>query len=132
MKRTELRRKTPLIRGVSKLRRVAKRKQKFAADEAKWRRQYLMAHPFCMAGWVRARKGCLFDLPCTGTAIELHEIVKRSRGGSITDPENVVPICRNCHRFTEEYPAIATKIGLLASNPKWRQGEPGGIVPSSS
>lgn len=34
---------------------------------------------------------------CTALADDIHEPLTRGRGGSITDPENAVPLCRACH-----------------------------------
>jgi hypothetical protein len=42
---------------------------------------------------------------CPRMADDLHEPLTRGRGGSITDPENQVPLCRPCHdevTFTPE------------------------------
>jgi len=33
-----------------------------------------------------------------GTALDVHEIVPRSQGGSPFDPINCVALCRRCHR----------------------------------
>ena len=33
----------------------------------------------------------------TGVGLDAHELVARSRGGSITDPSNIVLLCRPCH-----------------------------------
>lgn len=34
---------------------------------------------------------------CGRPADDLHELLSRARGGSITDPGNCVPLCRDCH-----------------------------------
>lgn len=34
---------------------------------------------------------------CGHPADDLHELLSRARGGSITDPANCVPLCRPCH-----------------------------------
>lgn len=49
---------------------------------------------------------------------EVHEIVKRSRGGPILDDANVLALCggpKGCHAFTEAEPRIATLAGMLRS-----------------
>jgi hypothetical protein len=51
---------------------------------------------------------------CTEPADDVHEPLTRARGGSITDPSNMVPICRSHHdeiTFTE--PAWAYDAALL-------------------
>ncbi len=54
---------------------------------------------------------------CTVTAVDLHEKLKRSRGGSIIDPDNITACCRSCHEWTEREPRLATAVGLLT--PTW-------------
>ena len=62
---------------------------------------------------------CLFPvsyfdspLPYCTRADDLHEIVSRARGGSVTDPENVVPLCRPHHIWVTEHPKEAAELGL--------------------
>lgn len=49
-----------------------------------------------------------------GGAVNGHEILKRSRGGSITDMENVVLLCDVHNSWVEDNPALATRMGLAA------------------
>lgn len=49
---------------------------------------------------------------CGAPAEDLHEVLSRARGGSITDPANCVPICRPCHAYATEHPIEAEKLGL--------------------
>ena len=64
----------------------------------------------------RERKHCEFP-GCRAPWVDMHEVKKRSRGGSITDPENILCLCREHHEFTEAEPAKATEMGLL--KPSW-------------
>ncbi len=49
-------------------------------------------------------------------AVEMHEVVKRSRWrGGATVRENVVLLCQAHHDWTEAHPTRATEVGLLAS-----------------
>lgn len=50
---------------------------------------------------------------CTGTATCLHELKKRSAGGSITDINNVMRSCFTCNRFIEDQPSVAYQAGLV-------------------
>ena len=50
---------------------------------------------------------------CTGRATEVHEPRMRSRGADILDPEQCIPICHWCHRWTHDNPAKAHELGLL-------------------
>lgn len=50
---------------------------------------------------------------CNQPAWDCHEPLTRGRGGSITDPENMAPLCRGCHDELEDEPPWAYDIGLL-------------------
>ncbi len=43
---------------------------------------------------------------------DVHEIVRRSQGGSILDPENVLAVCRPCHVRIGNWPQLAFDLGL--------------------
>ena len=58
-------------------------------------------------------------------ADDLHEILSRARGGSITDPANTIPLCREHQIWTTEHPLEATAMGLVAA-PEARDGAEGG------
>jgi hypothetical protein len=62
------------------------------------------------AAMIRARYGDYAHcearfLGCSGIAVDTHEILTRGRGGSITDGENTLPLCRPCHKWITEHPA---------------------------
>jgi hypothetical protein len=135
MERTELERKTPMKRGTSRLNAVSARRRPAFRRATKWRQQYLAEHPNCEIdlSWGSSLLGLTLDecsvvfhwigfRPCTWQSVDVHEVIKRGRGGSTTDEGNVLACCRNCHDFTEAHPRVATALGLLASNPKWRDG----------
>jgi 5-methylcytosine-specific restriction endonuclease McrA len=44
-------------------------------------------------------------------SVDIHEVVSRARGGSILDPRNLVALCRQCHQYITEHPAIAEAEG---------------------
>lgn len=56
---------------------------------------------------------------CSEQSVEVHEKLKRSRGGSIIEDDNVLALCRSCHRFTEDEPRLATMAGMLI--PSWQR-----------
>ncbi len=43
---------------------------------------------------------------------DVHEIVRRSQGGSILDESNVLAVCRPCHIRIGNYPQLAFDLGL--------------------
>lgn len=52
---------------------------------------------------------------CTRRATEVHEIEQRSACGDITDPNNCIAACHNCHAACKKYPALARRAGLVCS-----------------
>lgn len=103
MKRTPLKRKTPL----------KPRSDKTAA-------KYVDRRAF-VADQLRRRPCCEFPLRCWNRAVDIHEPLLRSRGGSILDPENTVALCREHHDWVHANPAKATELGLMKS--AYPQGE---------
>jgi hypothetical protein len=59
---------------------------------------------------------------CTGIATDLHEVLSRARGGSITDLSNIRGLCRPCHTYITEHPAWALAEGWLLSQYGGRDG----------
>ena len=49
---------------------------------------------------------------------DIHEIVRRSQGGSILEEENLMAVCRPCHRRIGNHPALAFSLGLAKEG--WR------------
>lgn len=52
---------------------------------------------------------------CGGRADDAHELLSRARGGSITDPGNIVPLCRDCHSHVHLNPAASSAAGYMVS-----------------
>ena len=50
---------------------------------------------------------------CNRRADDLHEILTRGRGGSITDEANTVPLARECHDEIQLGPEWAYRAGLI-------------------
>ena len=48
---------------------------------------------------------------------DIHELVRRSQGGSILDEANLLAVCRKCHRRIGNFPQLAFDLGL--SKPGW-------------
>tara|TARA_R110002020_G_scaffold155677_3_gene336895 strand:- start:3044 stop:3415 length:372 start_codon:yes stop_codon:yes gene_type:complete len=123
MKRSgPIQRKTPM-------RKVSKKRQKIQGQRRNLVREQLAVRPHCEAGepiymyYVNnfgqpyARERRRTD-QCQGRATDIHEPLMRSRGGSILDLDNTVAVCRRCHNWIHENPAVATELGLLRSAQK--------------
>lgn len=48
---------------------------------------------------------------CWGTADHAHELKKRSHGGSIVDPSNMILCCNQCNDYIEDHPLWAIEQG---------------------
>ena len=97
LKRTPLRRRTPL-RQVSKRRRA----------ENVVRRQVLAELVAARGPWCEAKLH-----GCSGLADDGHERKRRSQGGDPLNPDEIVLLCRPCHRFASEFPEAAHELGLV-------------------
>lgn len=51
---------------------------------------------------------------CTGVAVDIHELVRRSQAGGLQKAVEfgVMRVCRPCHRYISENPAGARALGL--------------------
>lgn len=52
---------------------------------------------------------------CFRWADDAHEVLSRARGGSVTDPANVAPLCRGHHDWVTTHPSEAEFLGLSRS-----------------
>lgn len=53
-------------------------------------------------------------------SVDIHEIIRRSQGGSILEENNLLAVCRDCHRRIGNYPALAFELGLAKHG--WERG----------
>lgn len=99
--------RTP-IRPVSKKRARLLRERKKLTDSMK------REGPVCcgFVVWEEDSRGVDMGYFCGRRADDLHEIVSRARGGSITDEANVIPLCRVHHIWVTEHPKEAAELGL--------------------
>ena len=62
---------------------------------------------------VRRRiNGKLCDRCHEATAVDVHEILPRSAGGSMTDDNNLADLCRRCHDWVTLHPRLAEVEGF--------------------
>jgi 5-methylcytosine-specific restriction endonuclease McrA len=71
----------------------------------------LGARPFCEACPVFASHDGLVAY-VRRNSTDVHEIIRRSQGGSILDENNVLAVCRECHNRIGSNPQLAFDLGL--------------------
>ena len=54
-------------------------------------------------------------------SMDAHELIRRSRGGSILDETNILMVCRPCHTRVGSSPLTAERVGLEL--PSWASPE---------
>jgi 5-methylcytosine-specific restriction endonuclease McrA len=74
-------------------------------------KRLLTERPLCQACKVFAQHDGLVTY-INNLSVDIHEIVRRSQGGSILDESNLLAVCRPCHRRIGDEPALAFKLGL--------------------
>ena len=103
----------PRRTGLRRSGRLRPRSAKRARQEATYRatvRELLTRRPWCAAGWQLDADGVAGI--CTGRATQAHHRAGRD-GDRLTDPDDLVPVCADCHRWIHAHPADAYRLGLL-------------------
>lgn len=105
-----LRRNKPL-RNKKKLAYRSKKTEALYVDRREFVKKILKERPFCEACRVFAahEKKVTFNHHMSR---DVHEIIRRSQGGSILDENNVLAVCRPCHVKIGNNPKLAFDLGL--------------------
>lgn len=103
-----LSRKTPMKRGTAQMKRVPIKTQSYKRRSENGKRAQVLAKLRQTRGGCEAR----FVRGCTGEMHDGHEVLTRGRGGSITDPDNILMVCRPCHTYITEHPREADCAGF--------------------
>lgn len=74
-------------------------------------RRILEQYPWCQACPVFAQHDEL-AVYTRFPSQDVHELIRRSQGGSVLDENNVLAVCRKCHNRIGNYPALAFDLGL--------------------
>lgn len=73
---------------------------------------------------------------CNGRQQGLHELRKRSAGGSLDNPSNLLGACIPCNGWVERWPDLAHRLGLVVrpGDPEWDEldAAPSKVVPFSA
>ena len=90
-------------------------RSKKKSDEYKLRvplvKRLLEEKPLCEACPVCAKHDELVTY-IRNRSVDIHELVRRSQGGSILDEKNLLAVCRPCHNRIGREPALAFELGL--------------------
>lgn len=115
-RKTELKSGEPLKR-TTPLRQVSKKRDRELKQRRKVIAEVMATRYRCEAIHLIKQSEEAKGHRCGGWAVDIHEPLTRARGGSITDPANMVPVCRACHDWIHHHPKEATTVGLLRSAP---------------
>ncbi len=101
MKRSKPLTRTAGLARTGRLNPVSSRRQRANRERRAMADRRFPERPRCVVPW------------CTRMADDLHEPLTRARGGSITDEENTVPVCRQHNEELTMDPAWGYELGLL-------------------
>lgn len=112
---SQLQAKTPLGRGDKSLGRGAgpARVTRLQPVSAKRRQENRERRAMANARWPDGERPRCARPGCPRLADDLHEILSRARGGSITDETNTVPLCRQCNHDATRDPEDMITAGLV-------------------
>lgn len=106
---------TPKVKSVPKqakpLNKRSKKMQSAYNERRPFVEKILKERPLCEA----CRVFAVYDNKATFNnhmSHDVHEIIRRSQGGSILDETNVLAVCRPCHIRIGNYPQLAFDLGL--------------------
>lgn len=104
MKRGKPLKRTPLARRSKKMQNIYKERVPLV-------KKLLKERPWCEACPVFAshdEKVAYVRRP----SVDIHELKRRSQGGSILEESNLLAVCRECHRRIGDNPELAFNLGL--------------------
>lgn len=102
------------------MRRRSKKKELEYVERRKIVRELLEERPFCEACPIFAKHDGKITYVRRGS-VDIHEIIRRSQGGSILETSNLMAVCRECHNRIGSQPALAFELGLARHG--WEKGK---------
>jgi 5-methylcytosine-specific restriction endonuclease McrA len=110
LKRTPIKR-TPMKRSATPIAKRSKKTEKVYVERRKIVAEMLSEFPLCFACPVFAQHDGAVTF-IHQKSVDVHELVRRSQGGSILERDNLVTVCRKCHTRIGNEPALAFSLGL--------------------
>lgn len=106
-----LQNKTPLPKQTKPINKRSKKMKAVYDERRPFVEKILRERPLCEACRVFAAHDnkTVFN---NHMSRDVHEIIRRSQGGSILDEANVLAVCRPCHIRIGNYPQLAFDLGL--------------------
>jgi len=96
----------------------SKKKEKEYIERRKIVKTLIEERPWCEACPIFAEYDGI-PIYARNASCDVHEIIRRSQGGSILDIENLMCVCRKCHIRIGNYPQLAFDLGLAKRG--WEQ-----------
>lgn len=93
------------------MRHRSPKKEREYVERRKFVSRVLREKPWCEACPVFAKHDALVTY-VRQPATDVHELIRRSQGGSILDEANILAVCRKCHNRIGAYPQLAFDLGL--------------------
>jgi hypothetical protein len=87
----------------TKIKPVSTKQAKALTEYAKVRKEFMSKHLYCQA----KLEGC------QTVALDVHHTL--GRGANLTNVDTFLAVCRTCHRFIEDNPTEALKMGFSKS-----------------
>lgn len=110
MKRTPLKR-SPIKKSSAPIAKRSKKTESKYVERRKIVSEMLTEFPLCYACPIFAKHDGLVSF-VHKQSVDVHELVRRSQGGSILDRDNLVTVCRPCHSRIGNEPSLAFSLGL--------------------
>ena len=114
--------RTPLKRSTKKIAKRSQKTEEIYVERRKIVARMLSDFPLCFACPVFAKNDGLHVF-IHRNSVDVHELVRRSQGGSILDESNLLAVCRKCHDRIGRYPQLAFELGLSRHHWEDRQGD---------
>jgi hypothetical protein len=94
--------RTPLVRRTPLRPRSARRAALYRTVRVPIVKRLLLVYPTCQ-----------FPGGCTERAVDVHELRKRSQGGSLSDLDNLRTSCRFHNEYAEAEPLLCAELGWV-------------------
>jgi len=89
----------------------SKKKEQEYIQRRKFVAELLSEQPYCEACPVFAKHDEVVSY-IRRASVDVHELKRRSQGGSILDRDNCIAVCRECHNRIGRFPQLAFDLGL--------------------